>query len=83
MKRILIIYFRKKVVGGVYDGRLMVKIARSSESMLGKAERAEPYEGAKQMLVVPRDHIADAEKILALFEALYADLPPLKRKRGV
>ena len=77
-----VVYFSGKVIGGVYDGRFMVKITPSSKIILDGAERAEPYDGAKPMLVVPDDFLRDEKKANRLFEALATDLPPLKRKKS-
>jgi len=47
-----ILYFRGKVVGGVYDDRLLVKPTRSARALLPDAPRELPYPGAKEMLLV-------------------------------
>lgn len=47
-----ILYFRGKVVGGVYDDRLLVKPTRSALALLPDAPRELPYPGAKEMLLV-------------------------------
>ena len=47
-----IIYYRGKVVGGIYDDRFLVKPTKSAVSMMPNAEMELPYEGAKEMLLV-------------------------------
>ena len=47
-----IIYYRGKVVGGIYDDRFLVKPVKSAVAMMPNAERELPYEGAKEMLLV-------------------------------
>ena len=47
-----LIYCRNKVVGGVYDDRLLVKPTRTACALLPDAPREEPYPGGKPMLLV-------------------------------
>ena len=47
-----IIYYRSRIVGGVYDDRFLVKPTKSAVAMMPDAERELPYEGAKEMLLV-------------------------------
>lgn len=47
-----LIYCRNKLVGGVYDDRLLVKITPSSLALLPDAPREEPYPGGRSMLLV-------------------------------
>ncbi len=47
-----IIYCHNKVVGGIYDDRLLVKPTKSALSLLPEAPREEPYPGGKPMLLV-------------------------------
>lgn len=42
-----ILYFRGKVVGGVYDDRLLVKPTRSARALLPDAPRELPYPGGQ------------------------------------
>ena len=75
-----LIYYRGKLVGGIYDDRLLVKPVRSALSYLPSAEHSLPYEGAKEMLNV--DNVDDAAFLTGLFEAMYDDLPlPKTQKR--
>ena len=47
-----IIYYREKIVGGIYDDRLLVKPVKSAVSLIPNAIYELPYEGAKEMLLV-------------------------------
>ncbi len=47
-----LIYCRNKLVGGVYDDRLLVKPTKSALALLPGAPREEPYPGGKPMLLV-------------------------------
>ena len=46
------VYCRGKLVGGVYDDRLLVKPTKSACALLPDAPREEPYPGGKPMLLV-------------------------------
>lgn len=52
MMREYIIYYRGKIVGGIYDDRLLVKPVKSAISLMPDANYELPYEGAKEMLLV-------------------------------
>ena len=47
-----ILYYGGKVIGGVYDNRLLVKPTPSAKVRMPSAEYQLPYEGAKEMLLV-------------------------------
>ena len=47
-----IIYYREKIVGGIYDDRLLVKPVKSAASLMPNAIYELPYDGAKEMLLV-------------------------------
>ncbi|MGN0367023.1 MAG: TfoX/Sxy family protein [Suilimivivens sp.] len=75
-----IIYYRGKIVGGIYDDRLLIKPVKAAISLMPDATYELPYEGAKEMLVV--DDVDSKEYLTRLFNAMYDDLPvPKKRKR--
>ena len=72
-----VLYYGGKVVGGVYDNRLLVKPTKSVVSLLPNAPYELPYEGAKKMLLV--EDIEDRELLKKLFEAMYEKLPEPKK----
>ncbi len=74
-----LIYYRGKLVGGIYDDRLLVKPVKSAVTYLPQAEYCLPYEGAKQMLNV--DNVDDKAFLTGLFETMYDDLPMPKIKK--
>ena len=74
-----IIYYRGKVVGGIYDDRFLVKPVESARAMMPEAEMEQPYEGAKEMLLV--DDVDDREFLCELLEAMYDELPAPKKKK--
>ena len=73
-----IIYWRGKIVGGIYDDRFLVKPTKSAIAMMPDAERELPYEGAKEMLLADVDNREFLEELL---EAMYDELPAPKQKR--
>ena len=73
-----LIYYQGKLVGGIYDDRLLVKPTASAKGMLPDSPLELPYEGAKEMLLADWD---DREALRALVEAVAADLPAGKKKK--
>ena len=74
-----VLYYGGKVVGGVYDNRLLAKPTKSAKALMPDAEYQLPYEGAKEMLLV--ENIENRDYLTQLFEAMYEELPePKKRK---
>ncbi|MBQ6780404.1 MAG: TfoX/Sxy family protein [Treponema sp.] len=73
-----IIYFRGKIVGGIYDNRFLVKNIKSAREKMPDAPLELPYEGAKQMLLV--DDVENKEFLRNLLEAMYDELPAPKKK---
>ena len=74
-----IIYYRGKIVGGIYDDRLLVKPIKSAISYMPIAQYELPYEGAKEMLLV--DEVDNKEFLTGLFNAMYEELPTPKPKK--
>lgn len=74
-----ILYYRGKIVGGIYDDRFLVKPVKSAVAMMPEAELEQPYEGAKEMLLV--DDVDDREFLCELLEAMYDELPAPKKKK--
>ena len=74
-----IIYYRGKIVGGIYDDRLLVKPVKSAISYMSTVSYELPYEGAKEILFV--DEVDNKEFLTGLFNAMYEELPIPKQKR--
>ena len=74
-----IIYYRGKIIGGIYDDRFLVKPTRSARELMSEASMERPFEGAKEMLLV--DDVDDREFLKELLEAMYVELPAPKKKR--
>ena len=73
-----ILYYRERVIGGIYGDRFLVKPVRAAVNLMPNAEMEVPYEGAKGMLLV--DDVNDREYLVKLFEAMYDELPERKKK---
>ena len=73
-----IIYYRGKVVGGIYDDRFLVKPVKSAVAMMPDAEMEPPYEGAKEMLLV--DDVENRGFLCELLETMYDELPAPKKR---
>ena len=74
-----ILYYRGKIVGGIYDDRLLVKKTKSALKCMPAAVCDFPYEGAKEMLLV--EEVDNKEFLTKLFEAMYDELPLPKPRR--
>lgn len=74
-----IIYYRGKIVGGIYDDRFLVKPVKTALAMMPDAEMELPYEGAKEMILV--DDVENREFLMELFEAMYEELPAPRKRR--
>ena len=66
-----IVYYRGKIVGGIYDDRLLVKKTKSAQALMPAAVCDFPYEGAKEMLLV--DEIDNKEFLTKLFDSMYQE----------
>ena len=74
-----ILYYRSKIVGGIYDDRLLVKPVKSALALMANPTFAFPYEGAKEMLLV--EQVDDRTFLKELFQTMYPELPAPKKKK--
>ena len=74
-----IIYYRGKIIGGIYDDRLLVKPTKSAIVYMTDSVYEVPYEGAKEMLLV--EEVDQKEFLTGLFHAMYDELPLPKSKK--
>jgi TfoX/Sxy family transcriptional regulator of competence genes len=74
-----VLYYRGKVIGGIYDDRFLVKPTPSALAMMPQAEKEIPYGGAKEMLLV--DNVEDREFLRELLETMYGEIPAPKKRR--
>lgn len=73
-----IIYYKGKIIGGIYDDRFLVKQTKSSLKLMPDADLELPYEGAKEMIMV--DDADNKEFLKKLFDAMYPELPQPKKR---
>ena len=74
-----IIYYRGKVIGGIYDNRFLVKPTKSAREKMPDAPMELPYEGAKEMLLV--DNVENRDFLAELVSGMYDELPETKKKK--
>lgn len=74
-----ILYYKGKVIGGIYDDRLLVKPVKAAISLMPTAAYEPPYEGAKDMLVV--DAVENPRFLAELLNAMYPELPAPRKKK--
>lgn len=74
-----IIYYRGKIIGGIYDDRLLVKLTKAAVSYMPNATYERPYEGAKEMLLV--DNVDTKDYLTQLIHRMYDELPAHKKKK--
>lgn len=73
-----ILYYRGKIVGGIYDDRLLVKSTKSAISFMPGATYELPYEGAKKMLLV--DGVDNKDFFITTIYAMYDELSAPKKR---
>ena len=74
-----ILYYREKVVGGIYDDRFLIKNVKSARESMPDASLERPYEGAKEMLLM--ENVEDKQYLTDLFKAIYDELAAPKPKK--
>ncbi len=74
-----ILYYKDKIIGGIYDNRLLVKPVEAAVSLFSSVSYAIPYDGAKSMLLV--EDVDNKELLVELFKAVYKDLPKQKKRK--
>ena len=73
-----VLYYRGKVIGGIYRGdRFLLKVTPASSRLLPEAPRAIPYEGAKEMLLV---EVEDRDVLRDVVDAMWEELPAPKKR---
>ena len=74
-----ILYYQGKIIGGIYDDRLLVKPTKTAKQMMSDALLEIPYDGAKEMILV--DDIDNRESLCNLLKAMADELPEPKKKK--
>ena len=73
-----IIYYKGRIIGGIYDDRLLIKPTKSALAMVPDAVMELPYDGAKEMLLV--EDVDDSEFLQKLVCSVAGDLPAPKKR---
>ena len=73
-------YYKGRLVGGIFDGVLLLKITDGTEKILPDAEKVYPYEGSKTLMAVIAD-FENTELMGNLLETLYIELPEKPKKK--
>lgn len=79
MMKEYILYYRRKIIGGIYDDRLLVRPVASAIRYLPKVKYELPYDGTKEMLLV--EEVDNRKFLEGLFQVMYDELPNQKRKK--
>jgi len=71
-----VIYYRGKVIGGIYDNRFLIKPTKSAMSILPDAPMEIPYPRGHPMIMV--EDVENRELLAQLFNAVYSEIPTKK-----
>lgn len=74
-----VLYYRGRVIGGIYDNRVLVKDIPAARKILPEARTELPYDGAKLMLYL--EDFEDTELVERLFKAMCEVLPEPKARK--
>lgn len=74
-----IVYYRDKIIGGIYDDRFLLKPTKAVKRLMPHVKYELPYEGAKKMLLV--EDVDNREHLTDLLTAIYDELPTSKKKK--
>lgn len=74
-----LLYCKEIIVGGIYDDRLLVKPVKAAVALMPDASFEQPYEGAKELLLV--ENVDDRTFLTKLFDAMYEELPAPGKKK--
>ncbi len=67
-----LLYKDKKLFGGIYDDRLLLKITKASATMLRDCPSAFPYDGGGEMILFPEPY--DPDLLRSVVEAMLPEL---------
>ena len=73
-----VIYYRGKVIGGIYDNRFLVKSTPSVLKIMPNAKMEIPYPKGRPMVMVT--DVENPELLKRLFNVMYDELPNVKKK---
>lgn len=67
-----IIYYHGKILGGIYDDRLLIKPINSVLDYMSEITYEVPYEGAKPMILIKE--VENKDFLIGLFRVMYDEL---------
>ncbi|OFI45485.1 hypothetical protein CFF27374_09245 [Campylobacter fetus subsp. fetus] len=68
-----ILYYKGKIIGGIYDDRLLIKKTKSAEKIIKKYKITDiPYPNAKEMILI--ENLEDKKYLMQLFKEIYQEL---------
>lgn len=73
-----VLYYKGKVIGGIYDNRVLIKPVDGLDGLLPDAELQIPYPGAKPLVYLES---FEEERLKEIFGLLYSKLPQPKKKK--
>lgn len=74
-----VLYFKDKVIGGIYNNRVLLKRVPIAETLITNVKLEIPYSGAKEMILL--EDLENRAFTKELFERMYDELPALKKKK--
>ncbi len=80
MMREYILYYKGKIIGGLYDDRFLIKPVKSAIAYVANPVFEIPYNGAKEMVLV--EETDNKEYLTGLIKAIYDELPSPKPKNS-
>ncbi len=73
-----LLYYRRVLIGGIYDGQLLVK--ETPRNTARHLRSVVPYEGAKRTMYVI-ENLNDKAKVQAIIKDAYEELLPTAKKK--
>ena len=74
-----LLYVHGRLIGGIYDNRLLVKPTAAARALMPDSPEEMPYAGARPMLLV--ESTENRDFLAALCRALYASVPAPKNQK--
>lgn len=75
-----VLYYLDKVIGGIYDNRVLLKPVKAVNQLMPDAPYELPYKGAKLMPMV--EDIENKELLEHVITSMYDELPAPKPKKS-
>ena len=76
-----IIYYRGKIIGGIYDNRLLIKPTKSALEIISNPKMEIPYPNGKPMIMIT--DIENKELLESVFNTVYDELEDSKKSHKI